>query len=396
MPADARSARGLERRRQIVAAATALFAAQGYHAPSLRDIAAASDISHAGLLRHYASKAEILRAVFETVAPTAAHAPARSVDDEVTSLFAYAAMLPVRPGLVTLIATAYACAADPDDPMHEYMLGRMLHRAASGERHQRARADLGRGRDPQVESRLFGAAWDGLQLLMLYCPETIDFPTQIRRFYDDMTRDRVAPSTGLLAPTAQDAVPEAPLGRREAILAGALALFARTGYADSTMRDIAEAGGVAKSTLFHHFASKEEILRAALEMRDGEVRENLPRVLERSAREALLLVAARAGDTARARVENAAYVQLSHEASPLAHPEHAYFAGRFAEFRGLILTLLSAAQEQGSLAPDRDPAYEATILVALWSGVQLQHLYEPEVVDAASLLQDHIRGLLHA
>jgi AcrR family transcriptional regulator len=52
---------------------------------------------------------------------------------------------------------------------------------------------------------------------------------------------------------------------RERILAAALALFARQGYAGSSVRDIAEAVGVTKAALYYHFRSKEEILDALTE-----------------------------------------------------------------------------------------------------------------------------------
>ncbi len=51
-------------------------------------------------------------------------------------------------------------------------------------------------------------------------------------------------------------------GRTEAaerILEAAKHLFAREGYGSVSIRDIAEAAGVSKANIFHHFASKEEL-----------------------------------------------------------------------------------------------------------------------------------------
>jgi AcrR family transcriptional regulator len=50
--------------------------------------------------------------------------------------------------------------------------------------------------------------------------------------------------------------------RREEIVATAAALFDDTGYALTSMEAIASAVGIAKPTIYHHFASKHEILRA--------------------------------------------------------------------------------------------------------------------------------------
>jgi AcrR family transcriptional regulator len=48
--------------------------------------------------------------------------------------------------------------------------------------------------------------------------------------------------------------------RRQAILAAAVRVFARSGYHGSRVGDIAEEAGVAHGLLYHYFASKEEVL----------------------------------------------------------------------------------------------------------------------------------------
>jgi len=60
---------------------------------------------------------------------------------------------------------------------------------------------------------------------------------------------------------SQAAAVEQP-GSRDRILDAAEALFARRGYAGVGMREIADAVGLGKSSLFHHFASKAEIYMA--------------------------------------------------------------------------------------------------------------------------------------
>lgn len=47
---------------------------------------------------------------------------------------------------------------------------------------------------------------------------------------------------------------------RDRILRAAALLFRKKGYKGTTVRDIAEAVGILSGSLFHHFASKEEIL----------------------------------------------------------------------------------------------------------------------------------------
>lgn len=51
----------------------------------------------------------------------------------------------------------------------------------------------------------------------------------------------------------------APLSSRDKILDAAEALFARRGYTGVGLRELADATGLGKSSLFHHFASKAEL-----------------------------------------------------------------------------------------------------------------------------------------
>ena len=56
---------GVIRRRQIIEAATAAFARRGYAGASLREIADEVGVTVPGLLRHFASKEELLTAVLD-------------------------------------------------------------------------------------------------------------------------------------------------------------------------------------------------------------------------------------------------------------------------------------------------------------------------------------------
>ncbi len=56
---------------------------------------------------------------------------------------------------------------------------------------------------------------------------------------------------------------------RETLLKTAQKLFARFGFNKTTVDEIASAAHIAKSTLYHHFASKEDIFRAVIE-REGQ------------------------------------------------------------------------------------------------------------------------------
>ncbi len=52
---------------------------------------------------------------------------------------------------------------------------------------------------------------------------------------------------------------------RDELLGKAADLFSRRGYANTTIQDIAQALGLSRSSLYHYFSSKEEVLRALID-----------------------------------------------------------------------------------------------------------------------------------
>src|SRR5438034_10501278 len=69
-------------------------------------------------------------------------------------------------------------------------------------------------------------------------------------------------------PAAAESVPARrrlpPAERRRRILDGALDLFAREGYTDTSMADVAAAAGVTPPVIYRHFDSKRELFLAVL------------------------------------------------------------------------------------------------------------------------------------
>lgn len=59
---------------------------------------------------------------------------------------------------------------------------------------------------------------------------------------------------------------------REEIQAAALELFATNGYAQTSLRELAERLGISKAALYYHYSSKDDLLRALIAplIRDGE------------------------------------------------------------------------------------------------------------------------------
>ncbi|MGA8257409.1 MAG: TetR/AcrR family transcriptional regulator [Nocardioides sp.] len=143
--------------------------------------------------------------------------------------------------------------------------------------------------------------------------------------------------------------------RREELLAIAASLFARKGFKNTTVRDIAEAAGILSGSLYHHFDSKEsmvdEILRTFQDELFGKY-------------DAILLSDA----DARVKLEQA--VTVSFEAIDQ-HPDEVaifqneagylggferfgYLAERNRQSRAVWITLLDDGVRSGALRSDLD------------------------------------------
>ncbi|WP_405631734.1 TetR/AcrR family transcriptional regulator [Streptomyces sp. NBC_01174] len=91
------------------------------------------------------------------------------------------------------------------------------------------------------------------------------------------------------------------IDKRQAILDAAFTVFARRGYENACVREIAEEAGVAKPTVYHHLRDKENLFRQAIEAAaDTAMAENLA-VAERLRAP---------GDDLRAALEDTAYRML--------------------------------------------------------------------------------------
>ncbi len=82
-------------------------------------------------------------------------------------------------------------------------------------------------------------------------------------------------------------------GRREELVETALELFQREGFHATGIDRILAAASVAKRTLYHHFRSKDELIIAALRLRDERFRNDFMKRVEarrRAPAEALLAI----------------------------------------------------------------------------------------------------------
>lgn len=414
---SARSARAEQTCADIVAAARRAFVARGYRATSLRDVAAAAGISHPGLLRHFSTKDELLAAVVADIEVVNEAWILERAASEEPGLLDYPGVARHNagiPGYLALFSALNGEASTSSHPAHDRMRDRyerLVDLSSASIEEAALHGSVDPDRDPRGEAVRLAAAWDGLQLLEQYLPGRVDVIDALERHQEFMSlpsgwRDpedatpRRDPAPVPPMPMLAEAVePEvgyrAGRARRARIVADATALFAAEGYADTSLRDIAAKVGVSKSTLLHHYPSKEELLSAVLRERDQQIESRPVRVATARAADELRQLPAGAADSAATTpglIE--VYAVLSCESLPADHPAHAYFRDRFTDVIDHFAALLRTAQADGDLPSHRDPEFEAIWLVALWDGLQYQWLYDRNSVDVAAHLTAHLADIL--
>jgi TetR/AcrR family transcriptional regulator, cholesterol catabolism regulator len=146
-----------------------------------------------------------------------------------------------------------------------------------------------------------------------------------------------------------------PPTRRDELLELAAAMFAERGLRATTVRDIADSAGILSGSLYHHFASKEEmvdeVLRGFLDWlftRYQEIVDTEPDPLERL--KGLFMASFEAIEHRHAQV-----VIYQDEAKRLSGQERfSYVEERNKEQRRMWLDLLNQGIEEGYFRPDID------------------------------------------
>ena len=181
-------------------------------------------------------------------------------------------------------------------------------------------------------------------------------------------------------------------GRRREILEAGIEVFSAGGFRSGSIREIAERVGMSQAGLLHHFANKNELLAAVLELRDDQSREytgnqgdglttirGLIRLVEHNSRVPGLVEL---------------HTTLSAEATAPDHPAHDYFVRRYAYVTGFITTAFEQIQSDGNLAPGIDPASASRSVTALMDGLQVQWLLDRNSVDMAEETRTFVRRLI--
>lgn len=176
---------GRQRRQTILDAAFGYFARAGYHGASLRDIAAAAEISYPGLRHHFPTKDALLLAVLvqreERAAALLEREDGRPVLDRLVALLEANA---AERGLAQLFARVAAEASEPDHPAHGYVVeryARIRSHLADGLGADAAAGRIGAGVDTERAAVALIALADGLQTQWLLDADSVDMAAELRR-----------------------------------------------------------------------------------------------------------------------------------------------------------------------------------------------------------------------
>ncbi|WP_431277412.1 TetR/AcrR family transcriptional regulator [Leifsonia poae] len=179
--------------------------------------------------------------------------------------------------------------------------------------------------------------------------------------------------------------------RRQQIVDEAYGLFASRGYNASSLRDVAAAAGMSQSNLLHHFGSKEELLLAVLTRRD-ELRGGEFPADEQEPFEEHIVRQAEANERIPGLI--ALYSVLSAEATTEGHPGRDYFLARYRMLQRQYEQEFETLRRAGRLREGVEPAVAAASVVALWEGIQLRWLYEPERIHLGDALRAYLDLLI--
>jgi AcrR family transcriptional regulator len=170
---------------------------------------------------------------------------------------------------------------------------------------------------------------------------------------------------------------------REQLLEAASRVFARRGYNEATLEEIAAEAGYTTGAVYSNFASKEELFRAAFEY---QIVHDL---------EAVASAQATSGDTPveRTRASARTWMTLLRDrpemflllieqwARAVRHPEHrAAFVESFRWFRETTARWVVEEAKGGGYEPAFPPEHIALAANALLFGVSLEYLADPDSV----------------
>jgi AcrR family transcriptional regulator len=160
-------AKGTAKREEILDKAIEAFGRSGYHATSMRELAAACNLSQAGLLHHFQNKESLLLAIVDLREKRQLDFNAGESLSPKASIERYleqVASNEQHEALTRLWANLVGEATDPIHPAHDYFKNRYSRsRGTFAEVMAEMNGRSKPNREDKLKAQLFIALWDGLQ-----------------------------------------------------------------------------------------------------------------------------------------------------------------------------------------------------------------------------------------
>lgn len=156
---------------------------------------------------------------------------------------------------------------------------------------------------------------------------------------------------------------------REAIVAGAAAVFEEHGYGGATLTQVSDAAGVTKGALYFHFQSKEELAKAVIEEQHGIVLAASESILAdgRPALTTMILLCRMFGLHLVHEPVVRAGIRLTLEATAFGRPVR----GPYEDWIAAMEQLVDQGKKEQHIRSSVAPAALARYIVASFTGVQM-------------------------
>ncbi|WIM93588.1 TetR/AcrR family transcriptional regulator [Actinoplanes oblitus] len=355
----AAATRPRNRRQLIVEAAGTVFSERGYHAAAMEEIAAGVGISAAALYRHFPNKyalfAECANVMVDRLVATVDEAPAEASLAEVLAALTRVTVAHRTSGGLYRWEARYLEPADRQRLRAKFghMVGRVtgLVRQEFALPGERLRAVAALGAIGSITRHHTAVATRRTEELLLASAMRVAG-----------TDPAAAAGSARLAEVP---APPVPRTRRAEILAAAVPLFARDGFATVTNGQIAQAVGLAPSAIYRHYPGKVDILVAACLQAAGLLAQAVDRSLHQATdpRRAVLAL-------------TAAYVSYSFEHNALTSVAEAELAGLPEDVRRPLIIAqrehLAVWEQQLRLARPELDGRQARLLVHAGFGVVVE------------------------
>ncbi|MEG9247576.1 helix-turn-helix domain-containing protein [Arthrobacter sp. Soc17.1.1.1] len=172
-------AKGVERRRELLAVAAEVFAAEGFDGTTLKLVAERAGIREATLFHYFTGKQDLLTAVLADRDDQ--HTEHSRTAASLADLPRVAERNAQQPGLTALFAVASATATRPGHAARDYFRDRyawVVAATAGDIARAQERGEVRSDIDPEDAARIIIATFDGIQLQWLYDP-TVSMPSTL-------------------------------------------------------------------------------------------------------------------------------------------------------------------------------------------------------------------------